>query len=78
MAKKIKNPIEIKFLFEGEGIDGEMDLSAHYGVGADEYLEFNNRKGMPIVLTPTQETQIKRFAKDVIYPQILDNEGISK
>ena len=37
MAKRIKNPIEVKLIFtiEDEGI--ELDPSVHYGVGADEY-----------------------------------------
>lgn len=53
MAKIIKNPIEVKLVFD------------------------HQRKGIQISLTPTQETQIKNFARDVIYPQILTNEGIS-
>jgi len=77
MAKKIKNPIEIKLVFEHGEMTWEIDPSVHYGVGASEYPEFNHRKGMPIELTPAQETQIKNFAKDVVYPQILANESIS-
>ena len=76
MGKKIKNPIELKLVFNREDDSWEIEPSAHYGVGAEEYPEFNHRKSMPVVLTPAQETQIKSFAKDVIYPQILANEEI--
>ena len=77
MAKVIKNPIEIKLVFSKEGNNWEIDPSVHYGVGATEYPEFNHRKGMAVVLTSAQETQIKNFAKSVVYPQILASEGIS-
>lgn len=75
--KIIKNPIEVELVFDHEDGSWEIEPSAHYGVGADEYPEFNRRKGMPIILTPAQEASIKTFAADVIYPQILANEGIS-
>ena len=53
-----------------------VDPSAHYGVSASEYPDFNQRKGIRVVLTPAQENMVKNFARDVVYPQILANEGI--
>jgi len=76
MAKRIKNPIEVKLMFNQGNGNWELDPSVHYGVGADEYPQFNHRKGIPVELTPAQETQIKNFANDVIYPQILACEEI--
>lgn len=76
MAKIIKNPIEVKLMFYKENNIWDIEPSAHYGVGATEYPQFNHRKGMEIVLTPAQEADIKAFAANVIYPQILANEGV--
>ena len=78
MAKITKNPILIQLEWTHEGDTWTVNPSVHYVVGADEYPELDTRKGMPIVLTPTQETQVKAFAKNVVYPQILANEGIVK
>ena len=75
MAKVIKNPILIQLEFTKDGTWG-VNPSVHYGVGAEEYPEFDMRKGMPIVLTVGQETQIKNFVKAVVYPQIKAHEGI--
>ena len=77
MAKLIKNPIELKLVFNHDDGAWHLDPSVHYGVGATDYPEFNMRKGMPIVLTPGQETAVIQMAANMIYPQILANEGIS-
>lgn len=77
MGKIIKNPIELKLVFDHSDGNWVLDPSVHYGVGADEYPEFNHRKGMPVVLSPAQETMVKNFAGDVVYPQILANEEIT-
>ena len=63
MARIIKNPIEVKLIFEKNNGDWVLEPSVHYGVGATEYPEFNHRKGLPVELTPTQETQIKNFTR---------------
>lgn len=76
MGKEIKNPILVQLEFEQDNEKWEVTPSGHYGVGATEYPEFNHRKGLPIELTPAQETAIKDFAKVVVWPQILANEGI--
>ena len=78
MAKIIKNPIELKLVFEHSDGTWQVDPSVHYGVSAEEYPELNQRKGMQVVLTPAQENMVKHFARDVVYPQILANEGISQ
>ena len=76
MAKIIKNPIEVRLLFEK--IDGEwtIELSARYGVGAEEYPDLEIRKTMTIVLTEPQQDAVIQMAAAVIYPQILENEEI--
>lgn len=77
MAKVIKNPIELKLVFNHNDSIWELEPSVHYGVSAEEYPTLEVRKGLPIILTLAQETQVKNFARDVVYPQILANEGIS-
>jgi len=47
------------------GITASADLT----IGLEEYPEYNLRKGIPITLTPTQETTIKNFVKNVVLPQ---------
>ena len=76
MAKIIKNPIEVRLLFEK--IDGVWTLepSVRYGVGAEEYLELEIRKNMTIVLTEPQQEAVIQMAATIIYPQILENEEI--
>uniref|UniRef100_A0A6M3L8U3 Uncharacterized protein n=1 Tax=viral metagenome TaxID=1070528 RepID=A0A6M3L8U3_9ZZZZ len=76
MAKIILDNIEMQLSLIKKDGEWIVTSSAHYGVGASEYNEFVTRKGMPVVLTAAQETVIKNFAKDVVYPQILANEGI--
>ena len=72
MAKQLENPFEIKIIITEQGTD--VDVSAHYGTTC----EFGSlgRKGMPIELTPTQEAKVVDLAKNIILPQIKDNEGI--
>lgn len=75
MAKELANPLQLVVDFEAVDADITVELSAHYKL-TDEYgLEM--RKGMPITLTPSQETNIKDFTKNVILPQIKSNEGIA-
>jgi len=75
MGKVIKNPIEVKLVFKADG-GWHLIPSVHYGVGAEEYPDLSIRKGMPLVFTPAQETAIIQMAADIVYPQILTNEGI--
>jgi len=77
MAKTIKNQIELKLLFEYSDGSWDLDPSVHYGIGVEEYPEFNQRKGLQVELTPAQKAAVIQMAVDVIYPQILANEGIS-
>ena len=72
MAKELKNPFEIKIEINQDGT--EVDVSAHYGMTC-EYGTLG-RKGLPIELTPTQEGKVVDLAKNIILPQIKDNEGM--
>lgn len=72
MAKRIKNPFEIKIIITEQGTD--IDVSAHYET-ACEYGSLG-RKGLPIELTPAQEQKVVDFAKNIVLPQIKDNEGL--
>uniref|UniRef100_A0A6M3JQF1 Uncharacterized protein n=1 Tax=viral metagenome TaxID=1070528 RepID=A0A6M3JQF1_9ZZZZ len=76
MAKIILDNIDIQLSLIKKDGEWIVTLSAHYGVGASEYNEFSTRKGMPVVLTEAQEDTIINFAKNVVYPQMLANEGI--
>jgi len=72
MAKQLENPFEIKIVITDKGT--EVDVSAHYGVSC-EYGSLG-RKGLPIELTATQEQKVVDLAKNVILPQIKENEGM--
>jgi len=74
MAKLLLNPMELKIEFEYDGTEIQVKLSAHYGRDSEGV---SDRKGMPITLTTTQETQIKNFTRSVVIPQINAQEGIS-
>jgi len=69
MAKKIKNPIEVKIVRE----DGVPTASAHYGLSCEEYPELEVRKGIPITLKPQTLNDIDEEAME----QINEHEGIS-
>jgi len=73
MAKILENPMELKVEFEYDGKDVSIGLTAHYGRDADGV---SDRKGIPIILTATQETLIKNFTKTVVIPQIKAAEGL--
>ena len=73
MAKVLLNPMELRILFELEGSDVSVRLKATYGRGSDGV---EDRRGILIDLTPTQETQIKNFTKNVVVPQIKAAEGL--
>ena len=69
MAKELRG---IQFNITGTpNPDGSWDVkaSATLTVGLSEYPEFNQSKGIPIILTATQEATIKKFVKDVVIPQ---------
>jgi len=69
MAKKINRiviQIDVTRDELGEIVVSEM---ADLTIGADEYPEFESRKGIPITLTPTQETAIINHIKNVVLPQ---------
>uniref|UniRef100_A0A6M3K5A7 Uncharacterized protein n=1 Tax=viral metagenome TaxID=1070528 RepID=A0A6M3K5A7_9ZZZZ len=71
MPLKANNPIMVQITFS-RNEDGEVEIetSAHFEYGAAEYPHISARKGIPITHTPTQEGQIKNFAKNVWLPQI--------
>ena len=76
MGKVIENPIDVRLIFNKDGTVWGVDPSVQYGLGVEEYPSLTMRKPLLLVLTPAQETQLKTFAKNVIYPQILANEGM--
>lgn len=69
--KAIQFPCELKVEFDGAG---EITTSAHYGI-ASEGVEM--RRGMELVLSTTEKTQIKNFAKNVVLPKIKAHEEIT-
>ena len=69
--KKITFPCELKVDFDEAG---EITCSAHYGVEAEG---IGTRRGMELVLSSTQKTQIKNFAKNVVLPKIKEHEEIA-
>lgn len=68
MAKKIKNPIEVRVVKN----DGNFEASAHYGLSCDEYPELEIRKGLQITLLPTTLNDID----EEVMAQINAHEGI--
>ena len=66
MAKWITNPIEIKVV----RVDGEYEVSAHYGLACDDGLD--TRKGIPITLKPETLADIDEEGMT----QINEHEGI--
>jgi len=71
--KAIANPFELIVKFQYNGVNVEVDLSAHYGVTSEGVTD---RRGVPIELTPTNKTAIKNFVKNVVIPQIKTHEGV--
>ena len=69
MAKKIRNPIEVKVIKD----DGEFEVSAHYGLSCDEYPELEIRKGIPITLSSNLLNDID----EEVMEQVNEHEGIS-
>ena len=69
MAKTLKS-VMVQIVVTKEAA-GEVQVSetAHLTVGADEYPEFESKKGIPITLTPTQETAIINHIKNVVLLQ---------
>jgi len=60
MAKTIK---------EVDAGEVQVSESAHLTLGADEYPEFESKKGISIELTPAQEIAIIGHIKNVVLPQ---------
>jgi len=73
MTKNLHNPLELSVVIQYDGTDVTTDLSAHYGRESDGV---SDRKGIPVTLTPAQETTIKQFVVNVVIPQIKAAEGI--
>ena len=69
MAKIIKS-IMIQIVVTKDEI-GEVQVSetAHLTVSAEEYPEFESRKGISIELTEAQESAIINHVKNVVLPQ---------
>jgi len=58
MAKRIKNPKEVKIVEE----DNQITVSLHYGVSCDEYPDLAIRKGLPIEsLTPQEQNKVDQI-----------------
>ena len=68
MAKIIKK-VMIQIEVTKDGKDVSVVETAHLTVGADEYPDFESKKGIFITLTPTQETAIINHIKNVVLPQ---------
>lgn len=69
MAKIVKDDWE----FKAEKIDNEMHYSAHYTVESEG---IEQKRGMPIEFSPTEETQIFNFLKNKVRPKINEHEGL--
>jgi len=69
MAKNIKE-LRVQIVVTKDA-GGEVQISetAHLTVGADEYPEFENKKGINIELTSAQKTAIVNHIKDVVLVQ---------
>lgn len=74
MGKYLNDPMELRVVFSAQSTPVEVELSAHYTMACDHGLEMS--RGVPIDLTPAQETAIKNFTREVILPTIKQNEGI--
>uniref|UniRef100_A0A6M3IF05 Uncharacterized protein n=1 Tax=viral metagenome TaxID=1070528 RepID=A0A6M3IF05_9ZZZZ len=69
MAKTLKEVMVQIIVTKDEAGEVQVSETAHLTVSADEYPEFESRKGIPITLTPTQETAIINHIKNVVLPQ---------
>ena len=69
MAKTIKEIMVQIIVTKDEAGEVQVSETAHLTVGADEYPEFENRKGISIELTEAQETAIINHIKNVVLPQ---------
>ena len=72
MAKKIKNPIEVKIVKQ----DSQNTVSLHYGLSCEEYPDLEIRKGFIPTLTPAQQTVVDNLVLTAI-TKIVEHEGIS-
>jgi len=74
MAKTIKEMmIQVRLKKDTAG-EVQAEASAHVQMGASEYPEFNQGKGIPLALTETQETAVVNFARGVLQ-DILGDEN---
>lgn len=69
MAKRIRNPIEVKIVME----DSVVTTSLHYGLECDDGLD--TRRGYIPVLTPAQQAVINGLVTQAIVA-ITAHEGI--
>ncbi len=68
MAKQV-NKVEIRIEAERIGAEVAISETVTIFVTADEYPEFEYKKGIQIVLTDTQKQSIVKHIKDVVLPQ---------
>lgn len=66
---KVVNKVEVIITAERNGTDIVIKEMATIFVIADEYPEFESKKGIEIELTATQLAAIIKHIKDVILPQ---------
>jgi len=69
MAKTLKEVMVQIIVTKDEAGEITVAETAHITVGADEYPEFNQKKGIEITLTEAQETGIINHIKTVVLPQ---------
>ena len=69
MAKNIKSVMVQIVVTKDDAGKVQVSETAHLTVGAEEYPEFESKKGISIELTPAQETAIIGHIKNVVLPQ---------
>jgi len=74
MAKNIKEIMVQIIVTKDEAGKIIVSETAHLTVGADEYPEFESKKGIEIVLTEAQEAAIISHIKNVVLPQAEENK----
>lgn len=68
MAKVIKKLV-VQIEVTKDNGDVSVSETAHLTISADEYPDFESKKGISITLTPAQETTIINHVKNVVLPQ---------
>jgi len=74
MAKTLKEVMVQIVVTKDEAGEVQVSETAHLTVGADEYPEFESRKGIPIELTPAQKIAIIGHIKNVVLPQAAEKK----